>query len=116
MQSINSSPWPSIPLQEWEETYQTLHLWTQIIGKIRLEYTPWTNHSWHIPFYLTSSGLTTSLIPHKLLPFEVNFDFIDHKLVISTANGDLRSFPLIPMSVATFYGKVMHVFRELELK
>ena len=116
MQSIISSPWPSLPLQDWEDTYQTLHLWTQIIGKIRLEYTPWTNHSWHTPLYLTSSGLTTSLIPHTKMAFEINFDFISHSLNISTESGDRRSFPLSPMSVATFYGKVMRVFNDLGIE
>ena len=113
MQSGTSALWPSLSLEQWEDTYQTLHLWSQIIGKIRLEYTPWTNHSWHTPFYLTASGLTTSLIPHNKVPFEIEFDFIDHTLMIRTANGDRRSFPLQPMSVATFYEKVMGAFASL---
>src|SRR5436309_159166 len=74
--------WPSLPFAEWKETAATLHMWTQIVGKIRLTQTPWTNHSWHVTLYLTARGLTTSPVPHGLSTFEISFDFIHHQLRI----------------------------------
>ena len=70
-----SSDWPEIPFPAWAETAATLHMWSQIVGKIRLEQTPWTNHSWHVPLYVTARGLGTSLIPHGARAFEIDFDF-----------------------------------------
>ena len=75
-----SSIWPTLPFAEWKDTAVTLHMWTQIVGKIRLTLSPWTNHSWHVTLYVTSRGLTTSPIPHGVRTFEINFDFIDHQL------------------------------------
>jgi uncharacterized protein DUF5996 len=97
--------WPSLPFAEWKETAATLHMWTQIIGKIRLTQTPWINHSWHVTLYLTSRGLTTSPIPHGLSTFEIMFDFIDHELRVE----------LGPRSVADFYYAVMGALAEIEL-
>src|SRR5438034_9492547 len=74
--------WPDLPFNEWQATAETLHMWTQIVGKIRLTLTPWINHSWHVTLYVTSRGLTTSPIPHGLHMFEIDFDFIDHELRI----------------------------------
>ena len=107
--------WPSLPFAEWKETAATLHMWTQIIGKIRLTQTPWINHSWHVTLYLTSRGLTTSPIPHGLSTFEIMFDFIDHELRIDKSDGARRAVELGPRSVADFYYAVMGALAEIEL-
>src|SRR5438552_12309689 len=107
--------WPPLPFAEWAETAATLHMWTQIVGKIRLVLTPWTNHSWHVTFYLTARGLTTSPIPHGLHRFEIAFDFIDHKLRIEKSDGASRTLPLQPQPVATFYRSVMSTLTEMNL-
>jgi hypothetical protein len=85
--SFSASPWPPLPYLEWRATYETLHMWTQVVGKIRLVQTPWINHSWHTPFYATSRGLTTSPMPHGARTFQIEFDFIDHRLLIETSVG-----------------------------
>src|SRR5258705_2034095 len=107
--------WPSLPFAEWKETAATLHMWTQIIGKVRLTQTPWINHSWHVTLYVTSRGLTTSPIPHGLYTYEINFDFIDHELRIVKSDGAARVLKLRPQSVAKFYGEVMNALAEMEL-
>jgi hypothetical protein len=107
--------WPSLPFAEWKETAATLHMWTQIIGKIRLTQTPWINHSWHVTLYVTSRGLTTSPIPHGLSTFEIMFDFIDHELRIDKSDGERRAVELGPRSVADFYYAVMGALAEIEL-
>jgi Family of unknown function (DUF5996) len=107
--------WPSLPFAEWKETAATLHMWTQIIGKIRLTQTPWINHSWHVTLYLTSRGLTTSPIPHGLSTFEIMFDFIDHELRIDKSDGARCAVELGPRSVADFYYAVMGALGEIEL-
>ena len=107
--------WPPLPFAEWRETAATLHMWTQIVGKIRLIQTPWINHSWHVTLYVTSRGLTTSPIPHGLFTFEIVFDFIDHQLHIEKSDGARRTIELKPLSVAEFYGTVMKAVSDLEL-
>jgi hypothetical protein len=107
--------WPALPFTQWAETAATLHMWTQIVGKIRLTLTPWTNHSWHVTLYLTSRGLTTSPIPYGLHTFEIHFDFIDHKLLIEKSDGASRVLPLRPQSVAAFYRDVKSALAELDL-
>jgi hypothetical protein len=107
--------WPPLPFADWEETAATLHMWTQIIGKIRLTQAPWTNHSWHVTLYVTSRGLTTSPIPHGLYTFEINFDFIDHELRIVKSDGAERVLKLRPQSVAKFYHEVMNALAALAL-
>jgi hypothetical protein len=102
--------WPSLPLEEWQDTYATLHLWLQIVGKIRLVQTPWLNHAWHVTLYTTATGLTTSFIPYESRAFQIDFDFLDHRLTIRSTDGRRGGFPLEPQSVATFYGRL---FREL---
>ena len=87
MSSISQVPWPELPTAPWRETYETLHLWTQIVGKIRLARAPWLNHSWHVALYVTARGLTTSPIPDGGGTFQIDFDFIDHALRISTSDG-----------------------------
>ena len=107
--------WPELNYADWKETCATLHLWTQIAGKIRLTLTPWTNHSWHVTLYVTSRGLTTSPIPHGTRTFEIRFDFIDHQLRILKSDGAQRSIELKPRSVADFYKAVMGALNELDL-
>lgn len=114
--TLSGDLWPSLPFQEWKETYATLHMWTQIVGKIRLAQTPWLNHSWHTTLYLTSRGLTTSPIPHGIRTFQIYFDFIDHKLLIQTTDGELKTIPLAPRSVADFYNELFARLAELNLK
>src|SRR5512144_2261384 len=113
--AIHYDPWPSLPFQAWKDTYATLHLWTQIVGKIRLIQTPWVNHSWHTTLYVTSRGLTTSPIPYGTVMFQIDFDFIDHQLVIQTSEGAIKTIPLVPRSVADFYEEVFSRLAELGL-
>jgi hypothetical protein len=106
-------PWPELPVATWRDTYSTLHLWTQIVGKIRLSRAPWLNHSWHVTLYVTARGLTTSPIPDGARTFQIDFDFIDHALRISTSDGAMRQFALPGQSVASFYASVMAALAEL---
>jgi hypothetical protein len=114
--SIQNDHWPSLPLDEWQDTYATLHLWSQIVGKIRLAQMPWINHSWHVPLYVTVQGLTTSPIPCGNRAFEIDFDFSDHRLRLATSDGERRSFALAPMSVADFYRKITGALGELDIQ
>lgn len=107
--------WPALPFADWQATAETLHLWTQIAGKIRLALTPWINHSWHVTLYLTARGLTTSPIPHGLHTFELRFDFISHELRIVKSDGARSIVKLQPQSVAAFYRAVMNALDELQL-
>jgi hypothetical protein len=106
-------PWPELPTADWRDTYATLQLWTQIVGKIRLVRSPWLNHSWHVALYVTARGLTTSPIPDGARIFQIDFDFIDHVLRISTSDGGERQFALAGLSVASFYAAVMAALAEL---
>src|SRR5437773_8813353 len=106
---------PELNYTDWKETCATLHMWKQIVGKIRLTLTPWTNHSWHVTLYVTSRGLPTSPIPHGTDTFEIRFDFIDHQLRILKSDGAWRSIELKPRSVADFYKAVMAALNELDL-
>jgi Family of unknown function (DUF5996) len=99
--------WPSLPLEAWSETCATLHLWTQIVGKIRLAQTRWVNHSWHATLYVTSRGLTTSPIPYETRTFEIAFDFISHQLTLQASDGRVAGLPLEAQSVAAFYRRLM---------
>jgi len=110
-----SDQWPPLPFAEWEDTAITLHMWTQIVGKIRLALSPWTNHSWHVTLYVTSRGLTTSPIPYGTSTFEIRFDFIDHELRILKSDGAVRVFKLRPQPVAKFYREVMNALAEMKL-
>src|SRR5437588_7711182 len=107
--------WPALPFNEWKDTCATLHMWTQIVGKVRLVQTPWINHSWHVTLYLTARGLTTSPIPHGSSLFEIRFDFIDHELRILKNDGATRAIKLEPQSVAEFYHAMMEALNELKL-
>ena len=92
--------WPSLPLESWSETCATLHMWAQIVGKIRLVQSPWLNHSWHVTLYVTSRGLTTTPIPYGERSFQLDFNFIDHSLLARTSDGEARSIALRPRSSA----------------
>ena len=105
--------WPSLPYDEWKDTYATLHMWTQIVGKIRMAQAPAVNHWWHVPLYVTSRGLTTSPMPHGSRTFAIDFDFIDHRLHIEASDGQRDGFALAPCSVAEFYGEIMGRLRTL---
>src|SRR5512132_623884 len=108
--------WPSLPLNTWRDTYTTLHLWTQIVGKIRLAQTPWTNHSWHVTLYVTARGLTTGAIPYGARTFQIDFDFIAHELIIQCDDGRVAGFPLEPQSVAIFYRRLTGEMKKLALE
>jgi hypothetical protein len=109
--------WPALPpLAAWKDTFTTVHMWTQIIGKIRLGLTPWINHSWGSALYVTARGLTTSPISDRARSFAIDFDFLDHQLRLATSEGAERSFTLEPMSVADFFAKTMTALRELDVR
>jgi hypothetical protein len=116
MSNITQIPWPELPTESWRDTYETLHLWTQVIGKVRLARTPWLNHSWHVALYVTARGLTTSPIPNGTSTFEIELDLIDHTLRVSTSNGAERQFALAGQSVASFYAAVMAALAELGIR
>jgi hypothetical protein len=108
-----SEQWPALPLSQWRDTCATLHLWTQIVGKIRLARTPWLNHSWHVALYVNARGLTTSLIPGDGRDFEIQFDFIEHGLDIRTTDGARTRLPLHSQSVASFHDRLTKALSEL---
>lgn len=108
--------WPSLPLEAWRETYAAIHLWTQIVGKIRLSLSPWVNHSWHTTLYVTARGLTTSAIPYGGRSFQIDFDFLEHQLWLRTSDGRSASLALEPQSVASFYKRLMEQMHKLELE
>ena len=113
----NDYPWPELPApSEWQETLEAVHLWSQIVGKIRLENMPWINHCWHVALYVSSRGLTTSLIPHSSGDFEIELNFIDHRLEIRKINGQNLSFELKAMSVADFYTKTLNSLKQLDIE
>ncbi len=113
MSNISEAPWPELPTAAWRDTYATVQLWTQIVGKIRLTRSPWLNHSWHVALYVTPRGLTTSPIPDGARAFQIDFDFIDHALRIAASDGAERQFALAGQSVASFYAAVMAALKEL---
>ncbi len=103
--------WPTLPLHSWKDTYATLHMWTQMVGKVRLRLTPLMNHWWNVPLYVTARGLTTSRIPYGEKAFELWFDFIRHQLVLGTSDGIVKTLPLVPRAVAEFYQEFMGMLR-----
>jgi len=109
--------WPELPFDVWKDTCATLHLWTQIVGKVRLAKAPMVNHWWQVPLYVTCRGLTTSPIPHESgSSFQIDFDFIDHRLIIAVSDGRVETLPLAPCSVADFYRNVMDRLKALGLE
>ncbi len=107
--------WPPLPVSAWADTYVTLHMWMQIVGKIRLALAPPVNHWWHVALYVTARGLTTSPIPYRGEAFEIAFDFIDHKLTVETTGGERREIALAPQSVAAFYRRLMTALKDLRI-
>jgi hypothetical protein len=105
--------WPELPLEAWQDTYTTLHLWTQIVGKLRLALAPMQNHWWQVPLYVTTRGLTTSPIPYQHQSFEMIFDFLSHQLRIESSDGARRAIALRPQSVADFFREIMAQLHEL---
>ncbi len=108
--------WPDLPLAAWSETYATLHLFTQIVGKMRLAQTPWVNHSWHVTLYVTARGLTTSPIPYGERTFQIEFDFVEHQLRVLSSEGGIGGFMLQPQSVAVFYARLVEEMAKLGLE
>jgi hypothetical protein len=108
--------WPALPLESWRDTYATLHMWTQIVGKTRLALAPMENHWWQVALYVTERGLTTSSIPSGTRTFAVDFDFLEHNLSVRTSDGVARTLPLAPRSVADFYADYLALLRSLGLK
>jgi len=104
---------PALPFDSWEDTLGTLHMWTQIVGKVRLKLCPLVNHWWNVPFYVTARGMTTSAMPYEQRDIEVQFDFIEHKLSIASSDGRVITLALVPQSVAEFYEKFMAALAEL---
>jgi hypothetical protein len=115
--SQRTAAWPTLPpIEDWQDTFETVHMWTQIVGKIRLEQAPWINHSWGSALYVTTRGLTTSPIPYEKSTFAIDFDFVDPALRIHTSAGQERTFDLEPMSVADFYEKTMRALDDLGIE
>jgi hypothetical protein len=111
----HSEVWPALPYEAWSDTLATLHMWTQIVGKVRLAQSPWVNHSWHVTLYVTARGLTTSPIPYGTRTFEIEFDFLAHRLAITTGEGRVAHVGLEPQTVAVFYARLMEALNGLGL-
>jgi uncharacterized protein DUF5996 len=109
-------PWPQLALGEWQDTYATLHRWTQIVGKTRLALAPMQNHWWQVTLYLTARGLGTSPMPYRGRSFEIELDFVDHLLIARTSEGVTRTLPLVPQSVAEFYREYVAMLRSLGIQ
>src|ERR1700688_3169593 len=116
-QSLRDQPqcWPALPLSSWNDTRATLHMWTQIVGKVRLALTPKVNHWWNVPLYVTSRGLSTSQMPYAGRAFELRFDFLEHQLVLQSSDGVHKTLPLAPRSVADFYQQFMDMLRSARI-
>lgn len=110
-----SETWPELSIADWKDSCATVHRWTQIVGKIRTVLMPWTNHSWHVTLYVTPRGLTTLAMPHGQRTLQIDFDFVDHQLLLSSSDGASRAIKLEPMSVAAFYSQVMKTLGEMDL-
>lgn len=113
MSNQQPEAWPPLPLDGWRDTSETFHLWTQIVGKVRLTQTPWINHTWNSTLYVTSRGLSTSPIPHGTRTFEIEFDLIAHELVVRTSDGGVFNMPLEPQTVAEFYEQLVDALARL---
>jgi Family of unknown function (DUF5996) len=108
--------WPALPLRQWQETYYNLHMWSQIVGKVRLELTENTNHWWNVPLYVTARGLTTSPIPYGNFVFEIQLDFLAHQLRIDRSDGVSQALDLVPRTVAEFYAEFLSALRSLGIE
>src|ERR1700750_1650445 len=107
--------WPDIAFEDWKDTLATVHLWTQIVGKIRLRKMPWLNHSWHVTLYVSANGSTTGSIPYDGGIFQIDFDFVNHELIITASNGGERGIQLYPRTVADFYKELFDNLNALGL-
>jgi hypothetical protein len=117
LSSVSSaSAWPRIPLGEWSDSCATLHLWLQVVGKIRLALSPWVNHSWNATLYVTSRGLTTLPIPYGSHAFQIDFDFVAHRLHVTTSDGSLATVELRPQTVAAFHDRLLEEMRGIGLE
>jgi len=114
--ATEKASWPDLPLETWEDTYDTLHLWTQIVGKIKLEFSPFINHWWNVTLSVSSSGLTTGLIPYGNRGFEILFDFVSHQLVITTTDGKSSFLNLKSGTIADFYFELKGILNSLGIK
>jgi len=114
--SVTTELWPSLPLDAWRDTYATLHMWTQMVGKTRLALAPRENHWWHVTLYLTARGLTTGPMPYGRFTFQVDFDFLDHRLVVATSEGARKEIALAPRSVAEFYREYLATLASLGIQ
>jgi hypothetical protein len=112
---LDNEHWPALPLEEWKDTYDTLHRWTQIVGKVRLATAPLENHWWNTTLYVNSRGLTTSAMHYNDTTFQMDFDFIEHVLLIRTSEGNTKTIALRPRSVADFYQETMSALGDLEI-
>ncbi|TYP89021.1 DUF5996 family protein [Blastococcus xanthinilyticus] len=108
--------WPTLRVSDWTATRDTLHMWTQIVGKIRMAHTPLLNHWWQVTLYVSPRGLTTSAIPHGTGAFEIEFDFLGHRLEVRSSTGGVGGFPLRPMPVAEFYSRTLDVLARLGIE
>jgi hypothetical protein len=111
--TADAAGWPDLPYAAWKDTCQTLHLWTQIVGKIRLARTAWLNHSWHVTLYVSARGLTTSPIPDGARTFQIDFDFVDHMLWVRVSDGQARRITLVPMPVADFHAALFRALADV---
>src|SRR6266516_4736487 len=110
-----ATAWPRLPLAEWRETHDTLHMWMQMVGKTRLALAPRQNHWWHVALYVTARGLTSSPIPFGARTFEIDFDFIDHRLIVKTSDGAVHDLALRPQTVADFYREYLALLASLDI-
>jgi hypothetical protein len=113
---VSTATWPSLPYAGWRDTYETLHRWLQIAGKIRMVHSPWVNHQWHVTLYVTARGLSTLTIPYGTRSFQIEFDFIDHRVRIAASDGRCADISLKPQSVATFYSEIMERLRAMDIE
>lgn len=116
MEDGKKETWPELSFEEGKETYQTIHLWTQIVGKIKLTKMPWINHSWHVTLMVTPVGLTTGDIPSNGKHFQIDFDFLNHKLEITTSQNEVRTFNLLSLSISAFYRNILSSLEELGIE
>lgn len=114
--TTTTTAWPSLRVQDWTPTRETLHMWTQIVGKIRMAHTPLLNHWWQVTLYVSSRGLTTSAIPHPAGAFELEFDLLGSRLEVRSSTGGVGGFPLRPMPVAEFYARILDVLGRLGIE
>ena len=112
---MTDARWPALPYDEWKDTYATLHMWMQVVGKVALAQAPPINHSWAVAFHVTARGLSTRTLPYGARSFAIEFDFVDHQLVIRASDGAVSTLPLAPRTVAAFYRDVMDTMREMSL-